>query len=228
VLDCVILGGGIIGCAIGWRLRARGLRVAIVERGAPVGEASSAAGGILAPQTEADAPGPFLDLALASRALWPAFAAELGEIGYRAHGTIALALDDEEEAHLRARAAWQRERGLAVGELSRREAIALEPQLATPRYALYFAGDHSVDARRASEAVARAAVASGVEIIRAEARRVIHDGRRVTGVELSTGTLPCARVVLACGSWSSQVAGALAPDAIEPVRGVVVELRGTR
>jgi glycine oxidase len=32
--------------------------------------------------------------------------------------------------------------------------------------------------------------------------------------------------VLACGSWSSQVAGALAPDAIEPVRGVVVELRG--
>ena len=75
--DVAIVGAGIMGCAVAWRLRQRGLSVVLVERGVPGAEASSAAAGILAPQAEADEPGPFLDLALASRRLYPDFVAEL-------------------------------------------------------------------------------------------------------------------------------------------------------
>src|SRR3954447_2119065 len=75
--DCLVLGGGIIGCAVALRLRQRGLAVTVVERGPVGGEASSAAAGIHAPQAEAERPGPLLALALRSRRLYPAFAAEL-------------------------------------------------------------------------------------------------------------------------------------------------------
>ena len=60
--DVAIIGGGIMGCATALRLAQRGARVVIVEKGIPGAEASSAAAGMLAPQMEADGPGPMFDL----------------------------------------------------------------------------------------------------------------------------------------------------------------------
>jgi glycine oxidase len=228
--DCIVLGGGLIGCAIAWRLRQRGVRVAIVERGTPGAEASSAAGGILAPQTEADGPGPFLELALASCRRYSGFVDELQrasglDLRYRTEGTIAVALDDIETAHLRKRAAWQVRAGLELAELSPSQIARLEPNLAPAQFGLLFGGDHQVDNRRLTQAVVRAAELAGARFVAAEALRVVHDGTQVRGVELSTGAIEAEKVVLACGSWSSLVAGALAADAVEPVRGVVLEVR---
>ena len=73
-MEVLVVGAGVVGCAVAWRLQQAGARCTVLERCIPGAEASSAAGGILAPQTEADGPGPFLDLCLASRALYPAFA----------------------------------------------------------------------------------------------------------------------------------------------------------
>jgi len=73
--DAVVIGGGVMGCAVAHRLARRGLRrVAVLERSIPGAEASSAAGGILGAQAESAAGGAFLDLALKSRAAWPAYA----------------------------------------------------------------------------------------------------------------------------------------------------------
>ncbi|WP_164003119.1 FAD-dependent oxidoreductase, partial [Pyxidicoccus caerfyrddinensis] len=80
VSDVIIVGGGIMGCGIALRLRQAGARVTVLERSIPGAEASSAAAGMLAPQMESDGPGPFLELCLKSRALYPAFADELREL----------------------------------------------------------------------------------------------------------------------------------------------------
>ena len=123
--DVAIIGGGIMGSAVAFRLAQRGVGVTVVERGIPGAEASSAAAGILGPQMEAEGPGPLLDLGLASRALYPSLAAELREatgidVGYDRSGVLAAALDDAGERELGERRAWQQGRGLNVGWLSGR------------------------------------------------------------------------------------------------------------
>jgi len=231
--DVLILGGGVIGCLSALRLAQRGLDVALVERAQPGAEASGAAAGILAPQAEAGGPGPFLDLTLHSRALWPALVEELGatgiDVGWRAGGTLAVALDEAELAHLDARAAWQRAAGLAVEKLSAAETRALEPQLAPLAGALRFAGDHQVEPARLMRALEVAAARAGVRFIAGEARRVLHDGARVTGALVDQGgdgaRLDAAHVIVACGPWSSLVDGAGLPArAVTPLRGQLIEI----
>ena len=60
--DVIILGGGIIGCALAEELARRGQRVIVVERGSVGSEASGAAAGILAAQVDLSSPGPLFEL----------------------------------------------------------------------------------------------------------------------------------------------------------------------
>src|SRR4051812_28240031 len=118
-IDVAVVGGGIMGCSVALRLAQRGVKVTVVERAIPGAEASSAAAGMLAPQTEADRPGPMLSLGLRSRALYPELAVELREatgidIGYQRSGVLAVAFDEDGERALAARGVWQRGAGLAA------------------------------------------------------------------------------------------------------------------
>jgi glycine/D-amino acid oxidase-like deaminating enzyme len=72
----VIVGGGIIGCSIAWRLAQRGgHEVVVIERDEPVRKASWAAAGMLLPLLEPNSP--LQDLAAASFRAYPAFVDEL-------------------------------------------------------------------------------------------------------------------------------------------------------
>ncbi|TMD57401.1 MAG: FAD-dependent oxidoreductase [Chloroflexi bacterium] len=75
--DIVIIGGGVIGCAIAYHLRKAGVDVTVVDQGEIGGEASSAAAGLLAPLGSLSGPGPLADLMLASFALFPTLVPEL-------------------------------------------------------------------------------------------------------------------------------------------------------
>ena len=70
-----IIGAGVIGLGIAWRLAARGASVAVFDKGASGAGASHAAAGMLAACSEAE-PGEEALVALgrASQARWPAFA----------------------------------------------------------------------------------------------------------------------------------------------------------
>src|SRR5688572_29232153 len=103
--DVAVVGGGLIGCSIAWRLAQAGMRVIVLERGDVCREASWAAGGILAPMAEANQADEFYTLAASSRAMYPAFARELAEVAgvdieYRTEGVLHLALRPEDEAEL--------------------------------------------------------------------------------------------------------------------------------
>ncbi|GAA1643083.1 glycine oxidase ThiO [Nonomuraea maheshkhaliensis] len=75
----VIVGGGVVGLSVAWRLAREGREVTVVDP-APGRGASYAAAGMLAPVSEVTyTEAPLLRLGVASLRRWPAFAAELTE-----------------------------------------------------------------------------------------------------------------------------------------------------
>src|SRR5689334_7111957 len=121
--DAAIIGGGVIGCSIAWRLAQIGMHVVVIERGEIGREASYAAGGMLAPLAEADAADDFFHLAVTSRAMYADFARELKEasgidIEYRIEGTLYLSLTEEDDEEMDRRWEWQRDAGLNVKRLN--------------------------------------------------------------------------------------------------------------
>src|SRR3954466_7012405 len=116
--DAVVIGGGLIGMACAWRAAERGMSVAVLERDQPGSGASGVAAGMLAPVTEADfGEESLLRLNLASRELWPGFAAELEErsgltCGYRETGALVVAAERDDVGELRRLHAYQRSLGL--------------------------------------------------------------------------------------------------------------------
>jgi glycine oxidase len=230
--DAIVIGGGVIGCAIAWRLGQSGLRVVLVERGEVGLEASYAAGGMLAPLVEADRTDDFFRLAVESRAMYADFAAELNEAGgvdveYRAEGSLFPAFTDEDEEELDRRWRWQRAAGLSVKRLSADCVRKLEPLInEKSRWALKFPDDHQVNNRLLMIALLNAASRAGVEIrAHTEAKNPVIESqagkRRVTGVVTSRGEIKSSRVILAAGCWSSELS---IGDhfKIEPVRGQMI------
>jgi glycine oxidase len=236
--DVAVVGAGVIGLASAWRLAQAGVAVVVVDP-VPGSGASGVAAGMLAPVTEARlGEEALLALNHASWARWPAFAAEVEvaggrPVGYRADGTLMVALDADDRALLDDLAGRHRAMGLAVEPLRGREARALEPGLApSVRAGLLAADERSVDPAALVEALRAAAEAAGVTVVTRPVERVVTTpaGDRVTGVALAGGdgaVVEAATVLLAAGTWSATVAGV--PDhvrpPVRPIRGQVLTLR---
>ncbi|MFI6872226.1 glycine oxidase ThiO [Streptomyces sp. NPDC050400] len=231
--DAVVVGGGIIGLVTAWRAAQRGLSVAVVDP-EPGGGAAQVAAGMLAAVTELHyGEQTLLGLNVESARRYPEFAAELSEasgrdLGYRACGTLAVALDADDRAHLRELHALQRKSGLESEWLSGRECRRLEPMLAPGvRGGLRVDGDHQIDPRRLAGALVTACERSGVVFHRTWAERLSVVRGRARGVVLADGgELAADQVVLAGGSRSGQLAGV--PDEVlppvRPVKGQVLRL----
>ncbi|MFD3517286.1 glycine oxidase ThiO [Streptomyces sp. NPDC058657] len=231
--DVLVVGGGIIGLVTAWRAAQRGLRTALADP-APGGGAARVAAGMLAAVTELHyGEQTLLALNLASARRYPDFVAELEEAsglrtGYRACGTLAVALDADDRTHLRELHALQRRSGLESEWLSGRECRRLEPMLAPGvRGGLRVDGDHQIDPRLLAAALLAACERAGVVLHRTTAERLSVTGRRATGALLADGTEAVAgQVVLAAGSLSGRLAGVpeevLPP--VRPVKGQVLRL----
>ncbi len=230
-----IVGGGIIGLAIGWRLAQAAVAVDVFERGEAGHGASFAAAGMLAAGVETE-PGEAALCALTKRgqALWPDFAAELDAasgiaVGLRQEGTIEIALTRDDAARLRHSFDFQRRQGVALEWLSAAEARAREPYLGPQLAGAVFSPhDHQVENRRVVQALRAAFLAAGGRLHEnAEVGLAVAHGR-ITGVVRADGTLHAAdRVVLAAGAWSAAVAGlpASARPAVRPIKGQMLALR---
>ncbi|MEU8969606.1 glycine oxidase ThiO [Streptomyces monashensis] len=231
--DVLVIGGGIIGLVTAWRAAQRGLTAAVVDP-EPGGGAARVAAGMLAAVTELHyGEETLLALNLESARRYPDFAAELTELtghdlGYRRCGTLQVALDADDRAHLRELHVLQERCGLESQWLSGRECRRLEPMLAPGvRGGLRVDGDHQVDPRRLAAALVVACERSGVVFHRAWAKRLDVARGRAAGVTLADGTAPRAgQTVLAAGSLSGRLAGvpeALLPP-VRPVKGQVLRL----
>src|SRR6266850_130079 len=228
--DVVIIGGGVIGLTIARALAQRGVReLMLIERGRPGAEASWAAGGILAPQVEADHQDDFFRLACASRDLYPGFAESLKEetgvdVELDTTGTLCLGFTEKDEAELRRRYEWQQGESLEVEWLHGDEARHLEPCVSTEiRCALRFPRDFQIENRRLISALVRANEELGNQLVNGSSVNALRiKNGRVCGAETSNGFIDTPMVVVAAGAWASLIKS---PDAklpainIEPVRG---------
>jgi glycine oxidase len=227
--DVAVVGGGLIGLACAWRAADHGLSVAVIERDRPGAAASGVAAGMLAPVTEADfGEQELLRLGLASRELWPAFAAELEERSgmptlFRESGALVVAADRDDAEELRRLHGFQRELGLEAEWLMPSVCRRLEPALA-PGVAGGVLAPQDAQADPAS--VVRALEKLVGELVRAEARAVETENGRVTGVRLADGgVVPAERVLVAAGPWSPSLDPAGSGPPVRPVKGQILELR---
>ena len=203
--DVAVVGGGIVGCAVALAARRRGLSVAVLERGRICGEASSAAGGLICAQYDADHDTPLFRLRLDGRDAFPEFAHLLQElsgldVGFSQGPTIGLARSDEQRQQLLARVAWQRQAGLDVQFIEPDEARRREPLLPPDLTGAAVYPDGQVDTQRWPPIVHRALLAAGVDV---------HEGTEVVAVSAGAnpvvrtvrGALNADRIVLATGAW---------------------------
>jgi glycine oxidase len=229
----LIIGGGIIGCSIAFSLAKAGVRPLILEKSSVAAEASSGGAGLLSTQAHTDESGPLFDLKSASRALYPALAAELRErtdmdIEYRELGHVVPVFGEDEARTVRARVAWQAARGLPAHWLTAAQARELEPGLpATVRGAGWFPDDHHINSTTTTQALASAVIRLGGRVrVECPVVDLVRDGARVTGVRTKQETISAGEVVLAAGAWSGQFeSSAGIPLPIIPAKGQIVVAR---
>lgn len=251
--DVVVVGGGVIGLSIAWRVGQEGLRVALVDPD-PGGGVSSIAAGMLGPTTtrSAYAEEELQNFNAISAAAYPAFSIELEEVsgmkvGYEHSGGILVAVDAKagEGPELSFPAAdghrgdgvrfiesvykYQASLGLPVQMISSEQCRLLEPCISPQAtMAVLYEDEGHVDSRRLCQALVRACRAVEVNI---HLHRVVHlitKGREAKGVLLDDGRqLDAASIVLAAGAWSHLLNGLpeMVVQPLRPLKGQVVRVR---
>jgi glycine oxidase len=233
-LDCLVIGGGVIGMAAAREVARTGRSVALLERRSePGAEATAAAAGMLAAAAEAHSPGPFFDLARRSADLWSGWAelllAESGvDVEYQECGLLRVTTSAEVVGDLEIRRTWQLAQGMEVSGLLNLEELRQEvPQLGPDVVAgLHYPKVAHVHSHRVAEALALAGSRAGVRLqLSAEVTGVRPSGDLL---EVSAGAERhlARRVVLATGSWGEEILRGLGVDLCpEPVRGQMLALR---
>ena len=212
--DVIIIGGGVNGCSIAYYLAGEGKRVLLLEREKLAGKASSAAAGMLGAQVEVREEGALFDIAKESRAMFPSLQYELKEhsgidIELVQKGMLKLAMNEEEERHLKSTIAFQQKLGERAEWLAPEQVAAREGQLSDALLgAMDIPMDGHVNPERLTHAFAKSAVTLGAEVKEyVEVYTLITDGSTVKGVETSNGTFHGENVVVAAGAWSKRLLG---------------------
>lgn len=230
-----MIGAGVIGLGIAWRLAQAGCAVSVYDRAAAGRGASWAAAGMLAAAVETE-PGeePLLALTLESQRLWPDFARELEAasgigLDYRDEGTMVVALNRDDAAQLRHAYEFQKGLGLDLEWLSGIEARRREPHLRPGLAgAVLSPRDHQVENRRLAAALAAAVTRAGGALHEhCPVREVAIAGDRARGVVTAAGFEAADIVVLAAGAWSREIGGIPRPclPPVRPIKGQMLALR---
>jgi glycine oxidase len=232
VSDVLIIGAGIVGCAVGEALVREGASVAFIDpRGIGLG-ATQASAGMLTPYKEG-AHHPVLE-ALGLRSLWlwdglveRVFEGRVPPELYARNGSLDIALDEAEATALQAVADDHALRGIQSRYLKGADVRQLEADIAGDCVGALLTPAHGyANAPALAGALWRACEARGAQVTRATARRMEPTSRGVA-VHTSDGTIfSAATVVLAAGCWTGQIViDGVPPVPVHPVRGQLLYLK---
>ncbi|VAX12972.1 Glycine oxidase ThiO, partial [hydrothermal vent metagenome] len=201
MVDCVVVGGGLIGMLSAWELRRSGLSVTIVEQG-QCGMASSwAGGGILSPLYPWRYADAVSALARWSQAHYPAFIQQLQEQSgidpqLQENGLLILDMEEVGEANN-----WAQRWGYRLEQPGADDIRSLESALGeAPEAALWLPEVAHVRNPRLLKSLKESLVNQGVIKERSTVKMLAQSGGRVQGVVLENETLPAANVLVAGGA----------------------------
>ena len=231
----VVVGGGVIGCAAALALARRGVEVRLVERGVVGSGASRAAAGMLAPLSESDAPGPFVEIGLAALREFESWI-ELVEglarmrVDFVQSGVLMLAAETERARALHDRQAWQLHYDASIDYLDAAALASLAPYLSRGfTAALHYPAEAQVNAHRYSLALGRAAVEAGAELREGAAvTAILTQSGRAVGVEVGPERLAADVVLIATGSDDSLLRLADVQQPLSPIKGEAIRLLPSR
>lgn len=224
--DVVVIGGGVIGCAVAYYLAGRGARVTVVERSYVGGGASAANAGAINMATKK--PGYALDLGMASQRLYGSLADELdSDIEYAVVGKLIVAETETEVAYLDELCKGQQAAGADVEMVSAPRCRELNSLLEGRVLAgLYCATDAQANPFKVTQAFAQAGQNRGVTILAdTEVQAIALNGGRVGAVTTSRGAIRADWVVNAAGAYAAEVGKMVgAVHDVVPRRGQLVVL----
>jgi glycine oxidase len=218
-MKVVVIGAGVAGLGIGWRLVQAGAAVTVLERAQVGNGATTASAGMIAAAAEiGEADTPEAVFARRASAMWPAFAQELQhvtgvDIAYRKNGSLLVSMKGGQGEHPSAET-----HGQGLQTLDAAEARAREPLLSEDIAGALWAPDEaSVDSQALCRALAVAFVRAGGKVLSNEtAVRFERDATRILGVVSPFTTHHADVYILAAGAWTSRIEG-LPPEAVPPV-----------
>ena len=232
--DVVIVGGGVMGCAVAYYLGREGIGSTVVERDGVAAHASGYSAGGLNPLEGAGIPGPLGPLAIRSfrmhKEIWSELTEQSGiDFGPRVVSSVRVAFDESDVTELEATydAFDSADDSFSTGWLNVSELRELEPRISHDALcALETSGNAVLDSYRYTKALAKAAEAMGAEFRSDTVTGVEAEGGKVTSVVTESGKISCGAVVLATGPWSGDVGewlGVKVP--VEPYKGEILRMR---
>ena len=221
----VVVGAGMVGACCAYYLQRAGHDVTVLDRsGVAAGTTSGGEGNLLVSDK---APGPELDLALRSAALWTELGERLGGDSFEldAKGGVVVAGTESALAGLTAFADEQRACGVDARPVSGAELRILEPH-ANPDLigAMHYPADAQVQPMLAAAQLMSAFRRAGGRFENGvTADGLVLERGRITGVLTDRGMVPAEQVVNAAGTWSADFAQRCrTPIPIQPRRGFVL------
>jgi len=203
----VIIGAGIVGCALADELTERGwTEVTVLDRGPlfATGGSSSHAPGLVFQTNPSKT---MTEFAAYTVAKYTALALD-GEPCFQQVGGLEVATTPERLAELKRRHGFATAWGVEAFLRTPEECVALHPLLDPAQVlgGLHVPTDGLAKAVRAGEAQARAAIARGARFLGGhEVTGIAQDSGRVTGVETNEGHFPADIVVSCAGFWGAKL-----------------------
>lgn len=230
----IVVGAGIVGSATAFRLAQAGMRVTLVDHGAPGGQASGKNAGHLNPLHLT--PPPLVPFALECFEAHARLADDLASLGCPGYGRepvrrILVALQADEAAGFESLQERFRGRESFPTRLLDRDSLrSLEPRVAPAAVGgLLLEGTLAVDPLALTRVLAETAVKLGSRLVRAKVENLETSGQRVRAVYTGDGSLPCDDLVLATGPWVKETEAWLGLQLpVRPLKGQLLRMRAPR
>ncbi|OGQ07294.1 MAG: glycine oxidase ThiO [Deltaproteobacteria bacterium RIFCSPLOWO2_12_FULL_40_28] len=226
-----IIGGGVMGLSLAWRLAKASMHVTLFEKGLCGCEISGKAAGMITPASEIRfGEEKINNLFCYSLNIYDDFVKELlndskEDIDYHSHGALTVAIDQDDQLELLRLHEFQKELGLETKLLSREEILSLEPFInPSATLGLFAPKEKCLDNQKLVSALKKAFIHCGGQLYeQSQIDGIEIQNNRVQSIRIKNETLKVQELILTTGIHT-QLEGLDLSFPIRPIKGQAFEV----